>query len=196
MTGRCCRLPTAVRSLGGRWQRSRFGQLGFTFRFCFALLLWLIPSMATGANGITCKRNQNLHLTHASVSRSAGLRRSFRLGKKSSWVRQAAPSKRWSAGLNGSNPPPTYREVIPYRRDPKDGHRLVVLVGGYELKKQCGWKPVCKETAEQTFAGCFIHNQQVGSQRHQTADHRTAQSGWHEASLVFYHLARTANSWV
>ncbi|KAG7227309.1 hypothetical protein INR49_000313, partial [Caranx melampygus] len=26
-------------------------------------------------------------------------------------------------------PPPTYREVIPYRRDPKDRHRLVVLVG-------------------------------------------------------------------
>ncbi|TWW72899.1 MAGUK p55 subfamily member 7-like isoform X2 [Takifugu flavidus] len=59
----------------------------------------------------------------------AGLRRSFRLGRKSSWVREAARAKRWSTGVNGSNPPPTYREVIPYRRDPEDGHRLVVLVG-------------------------------------------------------------------
>uniref|UniRef100_H3CR16 Membrane protein, palmitoylated 7b (MAGUK p55 subfamily member 7) n=1 Tax=Tetraodon nigroviridis TaxID=99883 RepID=H3CR16_TETNG len=59
----------------------------------------------------------------------AGLRRSFRLGKKSSRVRRAAGSRRWSAGGNGSNPPPAYREVIPYRRDPGDGRRLVVLVG-------------------------------------------------------------------
>lgn len=84
------------------------------------------------------------HLTDPSVSHPAGLRRSFRLGRKSSWVREAARAKRWSTGVNGSNPPPTYREVIPYRRDPEDGHRLVVLVGGYEQKKQCGWKHLRK----------------------------------------------------
>uniref|UniRef100_A0A665UVJ4 MAGUK p55 subfamily member 7-like n=1 Tax=Echeneis naucrates TaxID=173247 RepID=A0A665UVJ4_ECHNA len=59
----------------------------------------------------------------------AGSRRSFRLGRKSSWAREAARSRRWSAGVHGSIRPPTYMEVIPYRRDPKDRHRLVVLVG-------------------------------------------------------------------
>lgn len=55
--GRCCRLPTAVRSLGGSWQRSWFRKLGFAFLFCFALLLWLILFMATGAKGSTFKWN-------------------------------------------------------------------------------------------------------------------------------------------
>ncbi|XP_049453237.1 MAGUK p55 subfamily member 7-like [Epinephelus fuscoguttatus] len=59
----------------------------------------------------------------------AGLRRSFRLGRKSSWTREAARSRRWSTGVHGSFRPPTYIEVIPYHRDPKDRHRLVVLVG-------------------------------------------------------------------
>ncbi|XP_047445610.1 MAGUK p55 subfamily member 7-like [Mugil cephalus] len=59
----------------------------------------------------------------------AGLRRSFRLGRKSSLAREAARSRRWSAGLHGSIHPPTYIEVIPYHRHPGDRHRLVVLVG-------------------------------------------------------------------
>ncbi|XP_068594378.1 MAGUK p55 subfamily member 7-like [Cebidichthys violaceus] len=59
----------------------------------------------------------------------AGLRRSFRLGRKSTWAREAARSKRWSTGVRGSIRPPTYKEVIPYHRGPKDRHRLVVLVG-------------------------------------------------------------------
>ncbi|XP_031721239.1 MAGUK p55 subfamily member 7-like [Anarrhichthys ocellatus] len=59
----------------------------------------------------------------------AGLRRSFRLGTKSSWDREVAQSKRWSTGVRSSIRPPTYKEVIPYHRDPKDRHRLVVLVG-------------------------------------------------------------------
>ncbi|XP_077955393.1 MAGUK p55 subfamily member 7 [Gasterosteus aculeatus] len=61
----------------------------------------------------------------------AGLRRSFRLGRKSGRDGEAARSKRWSAGLHprSSIRPPTYKEVIPYHRDPKDRHRLVVLVG-------------------------------------------------------------------
>lgn len=62
-------------------------------------------------------------------------------------------------GVNGSNPPPTYREVIPYRRDPEDGHRLVVLVGGYEQKKERGWEHLrkvswrhsCSRTARHTL---------------------------------------------
>ncbi|XP_074506582.1 MAGUK p55 subfamily member 7-like [Sebastes fasciatus] len=59
----------------------------------------------------------------------AGLRRSFRLGRKSSWAREAARARRWSTGVRSSIHPPTYIEVIPYHRDPKDKHRLVVLVG-------------------------------------------------------------------
>ncbi|XP_058489740.1 MAGUK p55 subfamily member 7-like isoform X1 [Solea solea] len=59
----------------------------------------------------------------------AGLRRSFRLGRKSSWAREAARSRRWSAGAHGPFHPPTYIEVIPYRKDHKDRHRVVALVG-------------------------------------------------------------------
>nr|XP_057923487.1 MAGUK p55 subfamily member 7-like [Doryrhamphus excisus] len=59
----------------------------------------------------------------------AGLRKSFRLGKKSNWVKEAARSRRWSSGVHDSICPPTYVEVIPYHKDPKDRHRLVVLVG-------------------------------------------------------------------
>ncbi|XP_029309257.1 MAGUK p55 subfamily member 7-like [Cottoperca gobio] len=59
----------------------------------------------------------------------AGLRRSFRLGRKSSWAREAARSRRWSTGFHGAVRPPTYKQVIPFHRDPKDKHRLVVLVG-------------------------------------------------------------------
>ncbi|KAM8727766.1 MAGUK p55 subfamily member 7-like [Acanthopagrus schlegelii] len=59
----------------------------------------------------------------------AGLRRSFRLGRKSSRAREAARRRRWSTGVHGPVRPPTYIEVIPYHRDPKERHRLVVLVG-------------------------------------------------------------------
>uniref|UniRef100_A0A672YQN0 Membrane protein, palmitoylated 7b (MAGUK p55 subfamily member 7) n=1 Tax=Sphaeramia orbicularis TaxID=375764 RepID=A0A672YQN0_9TELE len=64
-----------------------------------------------------------------SVSVAAGLRRSFRLGRKGSQAREAARSRRWSAGVHGSICPPTYIEVIPYHKDPSDRHRLVVMVG-------------------------------------------------------------------
>ncbi|TKS80203.1 MAGUK p55 subfamily member 7 [Collichthys lucidus] len=53
----------------------------------------------------------------------AGLRRSFRLGRKSN------RSRRWSTGVHSSVCPPTYIEVIPYHKDPQDRHRLVVMVG-------------------------------------------------------------------
>ncbi|XP_074544111.1 MAGUK p55 subfamily member 7-like [Halichoeres trimaculatus] len=59
----------------------------------------------------------------------AGLRRSFRLGRKSSRTREAARSRRWSAGVYNTLTAPTYIEVIPYHRNPTDKHRLVVLVG-------------------------------------------------------------------
>lgn len=65
---------------------------------------------------------------------SAGSRRSFRLGRKSSRAREAARSRRWSTGVHRSICSPTYIEVIPYHRDPKDKHRLVVLVGAYVTK--------------------------------------------------------------
>ncbi|XP_068605068.1 MAGUK p55 subfamily member 7-like [Brachionichthys hirsutus] len=68
--------------------------------------------------------------------RIAGLRRSFRLGRKSNRVGESARSRRWSAGV-----PPTYVEVIPYRRDLRERGRLVILVGPdgvgvNELKKR------------------------------------------------------------
>ncbi|XP_077415092.1 MAGUK p55 subfamily member 7-like isoform X2 [Vanacampus margaritifer] len=71
----------------------------------------------------------------------AGLRNSFRLGKKSNWVKEAARSKRWSSGVHESICPPTYVEVIPYYKDSEERHRLVVLVGPSgvgvnELKKR------------------------------------------------------------
>ncbi|XP_034558582.1 MAGUK p55 subfamily member 7-like isoform X2 [Notolabrus celidotus] len=59
----------------------------------------------------------------------AGLRRSFRLGRKSTLAKEAAHSRRWSAGVHSTFTAPTYIEVIPYHRDPTDKHRLVVLVG-------------------------------------------------------------------
>ncbi|XP_026169673.1 MAGUK p55 subfamily member 7-like isoform X1 [Mastacembelus armatus] len=59
----------------------------------------------------------------------AGFRRSFRLGKKSGWAKEAARSRRWSTGVHGSMCPPTYIEVIPYHKDSTDRHRLVILVG-------------------------------------------------------------------
>ncbi|XP_063317822.1 MAGUK p55 subfamily member 7-like [Pelmatolapia mariae] len=59
----------------------------------------------------------------------AGLRRSFRLGRKSSWAKEVARFRRWSAGVHSSICPPTYIEVIPYHREPKDRHRVVILVG-------------------------------------------------------------------
>ncbi|XP_077360591.1 MAGUK p55 subfamily member 7-like [Festucalex cinctus] len=63
----------------------------------------------------------------------AGLRRSFRLGKKSNWVKEAARSKRWSSGVHESICPPTYlptyAEVIPYYKDSEERHHLVILVG-------------------------------------------------------------------
>ncbi|XP_076018204.1 MAGUK p55 subfamily member 7-like [Genypterus blacodes] len=59
----------------------------------------------------------------------AGLRRSFRLGRKGSQAREAVRSRRWSAGVNDSVCTPTYIEVIPYCREPKDRYRLVLLVG-------------------------------------------------------------------
>uniref|UniRef100_A0A671V105 MAGUK p55 subfamily member 7-like n=1 Tax=Sparus aurata TaxID=8175 RepID=A0A671V105_SPAAU len=49
--------------------------------------------------------------------------------QKSSRAREAARRRRWSTGVHGPTRPPTYIEVIPYHRDPKERHRLVVLVG-------------------------------------------------------------------
>ncbi|KAM4727531.1 MAGUK p55 subfamily member 7-like [Anableps anableps] len=59
----------------------------------------------------------------------AGLRRSFRLGRKSSRARKSAQLRRWSSEIHGTICPPTYIEVVPYHKEPKDRHRLIVLVG-------------------------------------------------------------------
>uniref|UniRef100_A0A668UPX2 Membrane protein, palmitoylated 7b (MAGUK p55 subfamily member 7) n=1 Tax=Oreochromis aureus TaxID=47969 RepID=A0A668UPX2_OREAU len=67
--------------------------------------------------------------TKQMVLQWTGLRRSFRLGRKSSWAKEAARFRRWSAGVHSSICPPTYIKVIPYHREPKDRHRVVILVG-------------------------------------------------------------------
>ncbi|XP_043991372.1 MAGUK p55 subfamily member 7-like isoform X2 [Gambusia affinis] len=61
--------------------------------------------------------------------RIAGLRRSFRLGRKSSRARKSAQLRRWSSEIHGAICPRTYVEVVPYHKEPKDRHRLIVLVG-------------------------------------------------------------------
>ncbi|XP_057713892.1 MAGUK p55 subfamily member 7-like isoform X1 [Corythoichthys intestinalis] len=71
----------------------------------------------------------------------AGLRRSFRLGKKSNWAKEAPRSRRWSSGVHDSISPPTYLEVIPYHKNAKENLSLVVFVGPSgvgvnELKKR------------------------------------------------------------
>uniref|UniRef100_A0A3B5BBY2 MAGUK p55 subfamily member 7-like n=1 Tax=Stegastes partitus TaxID=144197 RepID=A0A3B5BBY2_9TELE len=90
----------------------------------------LIPSKELHERRVALQRPAALSTPDKStVSFPAGLRRSFRLGRKSSWAKEAARFRRWSAGVHGSICPPTYIEVIPYHREPKDRHRLVVLVG-------------------------------------------------------------------
>uniref|UniRef100_A0A3Q3WY42 Uncharacterized protein n=1 Tax=Mola mola TaxID=94237 RepID=A0A3Q3WY42_MOLML len=100
----------------------------------------LIPSQQLHERRVALQRPKALFKPRR-VKPPAGLRRSFRLGRKSSWTREAARSRRWSTRVNASVPPPTYKEVVPYHRDPKDRHRLVVLfgpdgVGVNELKKR------------------------------------------------------------
>lgn len=86
-----------------------------------------------------------------SLSYPAGLRRSFRLGRKSSRAREAARRRRWSTGVHGPVRPPTYIEVIPYHRDPKERHRLVILVGTYKLNKEAACHRVQRVCFESTM---------------------------------------------
>uniref|UniRef100_A0A8C7NC21 Membrane protein, palmitoylated 7b (MAGUK p55 subfamily member 7) n=1 Tax=Oncorhynchus kisutch TaxID=8019 RepID=A0A8C7NC21_ONCKI len=58
----------------------------------------------------------------------AGLRRSFRLGRRGSRSGNVE-SKRKSQEMGGATQTPTYLEVAPYCRDHKEGRRLVLLVG-------------------------------------------------------------------
>nr|XP_023833421.1 MAGUK p55 subfamily member 7-like [Salvelinus alpinus] len=58
----------------------------------------------------------------------AGLRRSFRLGRRGGRS-GSVESKRKSQEMGGATQTPTYLEVAPYCRDPKEGRRLVLLVG-------------------------------------------------------------------
>ncbi|XP_047224539.1 MAGUK p55 subfamily member 7-like isoform X3 [Girardinichthys multiradiatus] len=59
----------------------------------------------------------------------AGLRRSFRLGRKGSRTRKTAQLRRWSSEVHGAISPPTYIEVVLYHKEPKDRPRLIVLIG-------------------------------------------------------------------
>uniref|UniRef100_A0A3Q4MHE7 Membrane palmitoylated protein 7 n=1 Tax=Neolamprologus brichardi TaxID=32507 RepID=A0A3Q4MHE7_NEOBR len=92
----------------------------------------LIPSKELHERRVALQRPKALfqpQRVNPCVSLPAGLRRSFRLGRKSSWAKEAARFRRWSAGVHSSICPPTYIEVIPYHREPKDRHRVVILVG-------------------------------------------------------------------
>uniref|UniRef100_A0A3Q1FHH6 MAGUK p55 subfamily member 7-like n=1 Tax=Acanthochromis polyacanthus TaxID=80966 RepID=A0A3Q1FHH6_9TELE len=88
----------------------------------------LIPSQQLHERRVALQRPEALFKPRK-VKPPAGLRRSFRLGRKTSWAKEAARFRRWSAGVHGSICPPTYIEVMRYHREPKDRHRLVVLVG-------------------------------------------------------------------
>uniref|UniRef100_A0A8C7Z0K1 MAGUK p55 subfamily member 7 n=1 Tax=Oryzias sinensis TaxID=183150 RepID=A0A8C7Z0K1_9TELE len=59
----------------------------------------------------------------------AGLRRSFRLSRKSSRTKNVSWFWRWSTEVHGVLCPHTYREVVPSLREAKDKHRLVILIG-------------------------------------------------------------------
>uniref|UniRef100_A0A668URI3 Membrane protein, palmitoylated 7b (MAGUK p55 subfamily member 7) n=1 Tax=Oreochromis aureus TaxID=47969 RepID=A0A668URI3_OREAU len=91
----------------------------------------LIPSKELHERRVALQRPKALFQPRRGlcVSLPAGLRRSFRLGRKSSWAKEAARFRRWSAGVHSSICPPTYIKVIPYHREPKDRHRVVILVG-------------------------------------------------------------------
>uniref|UniRef100_A0A8C8DVX9 MAGUK p55 subfamily member 7 n=1 Tax=Oryzias sinensis TaxID=183150 RepID=A0A8C8DVX9_9TELE len=58
-----------------------------------------------------------------------GLRRSFRLSRKSSRTKNVSWFWRWSTEVHGVLCPHTYREVVPSLREAKDKHRLVILIG-------------------------------------------------------------------
>uniref|UniRef100_A0A3Q3MRQ3 Membrane protein, palmitoylated 7b (MAGUK p55 subfamily member 7) n=1 Tax=Mastacembelus armatus TaxID=205130 RepID=A0A3Q3MRQ3_9TELE len=88
----------------------------------------LIPSKQLHERRVALQRPKALFKPWR-VKAPAGFRRSFRLGKKSGWAKEAARSRRWSTGVHGSMCPPTYIEVIPYHKDSTDRHRLVILVG-------------------------------------------------------------------
>uniref|UniRef100_A0A8C7YVY7 MAGUK p55 subfamily member 7 n=1 Tax=Oryzias sinensis TaxID=183150 RepID=A0A8C7YVY7_9TELE len=60
---------------------------------------------------------------------AAGLRRSFRLSRKSSRTKNVSWFWRWSTEVHGVLCPHTYREVVPSLREAKDKHRLVILIG-------------------------------------------------------------------
>uniref|UniRef100_A0A8C2X7S3 Membrane palmitoylated protein 7 n=1 Tax=Cyclopterus lumpus TaxID=8103 RepID=A0A8C2X7S3_CYCLU len=88
----------------------------------------LIPSQQLHERRVALQRPKAL-FTPRRNNKKSDVERSFRLGRKSSLAREAARSRRWSTGVHSSICPPTYKEVIPYHRDPRDRHRLVVLVG-------------------------------------------------------------------
>ncbi|KAL7850982.1 hypothetical protein AOLI_G00213380 [Acnodon oligacanthus] len=58
----------------------------------------------------------------------AGLRRSFRLSRKDHKIRDTQARWRKSEGLRARNIP-SYQEVVPYNRKPRESYRLVLLVG-------------------------------------------------------------------
>uniref|UniRef100_A0A667ZPC1 Membrane protein, palmitoylated 7b (MAGUK p55 subfamily member 7) n=1 Tax=Myripristis murdjan TaxID=586833 RepID=A0A667ZPC1_9TELE len=88
----------------------------------------LIPSQQLQERRVALQRPKALFRPRP-VKPTAGMRRSFRLGRRGSRARMAAQARRRSAGMDSLVRTPTYVEVVPYHRNPLDPHRLVVLVG-------------------------------------------------------------------
>ncbi|XP_077470574.1 MAGUK p55 subfamily member 7-like isoform X3 [Stigmatopora argus] len=100
----------------------------------------LIPSQQLQERRIVLQRSRTL-FKQQRIKKEAGLRRSFRLGKKSNWAKKASRSRRWSSGVYDCICLPPYIEVIPYNKYPKERICLVVFVGPSgvgvtELKKR------------------------------------------------------------
>lgn len=114
----------------------------WTFLLLFKWIIYLMGAKKKNYLKIL-SQSRWTHVQDPPLCFLAGLRQSFRLGRKNSRARDAAGSRRWSTGVNQPVPPATYREVIPQQRDPSDKERLVVLVGTYEQKHAAEGRMVC-----------------------------------------------------
>lgn len=68
----------------------------------------------------------------------AGLKRSFRLSKKDRMSRELQAKWKKCEDDDDDNQISSYREVVPYVRGPGEPNHLVLLVGTYSTRCNCG----------------------------------------------------------
>lgn len=118
------------------------------FKHCQGCTLWVILPLKRWTNYywfILCDKCNatDKHTWLVFFFLPAGLRRSFRLSRKSSRTKNASWFWRWSTEVQGVICPHTYREVIPYLREAKDKQRLVILVGEFAYSSQYPFTQWC-----------------------------------------------------